>query len=317
MMHSALPSGENPLPVIRSFLAQSPAKPLIVILGPTASGKTSFSISLAKEIQSEGLQPEIVNGDSRQLYKFLDIGTAKITEKEMEGIPHHLFSILDPKQPSTIADYQRDAMKMIENIQSRGGIPMLVGGSMLYISSIIDGLQPVSSDPALREKLGNEYDLDAGKTLHARLASVDLESAAGIPVQDKTYLVRAMEIFESTGVPKSEQKKKSECPYDLLIFGIDLPREELYERINARTAAMFDHGWIDEVESLKERGYSSSDPAMQSHGYKALFQYVEFGGDLGEMEKQIATQGRQYAKRQLTLWRGDPRIQWITPRSIH
>ncbi len=314
MMTSSHPSAQNWQSTLRGFLDVQVKRPLIVVLGPTASGKTGFSILLAHQLGKEGLKPEIVNADSRQVYEFLDIGTAKITQPEMERVPHHLLSVLDPKEELTIAKYQKDAMAAIDEIHSRGGLPILVGGSMLYLSAIIDGLQPVSSsDPAVRERLSREYDADAGVTLMKRLKEVDPQSAAGIPRQNKVYVLRALEIFESTGTPKSSQLKRSSCQYDLLIFGIDRDRMELNERIDARTKHMLDSGWIDEVKALKDRGYGAADPGMKSHGYREIFEYLERGGDVEELSDKISLNVRHYAKRQRTWWKGDERISWIKP----
>ncbi len=153
--------------LVRKFLESKPKNPLIAVLGPTASGKTGFSIELARELASQfNRKAEIVNADSRQIYKFLDIGTAKITESDMKGVPHHLFSLLDPKEEVSIAWYQKKVFETIDTIYAKNSIPLLVGGSMLYLSSIIDGLTPVaSSDPGIRERLNREYEIDGGVTL--------------------------------------------------------------------------------------------------------------------------------------------------------
>ncbi len=260
--------------LLADFLGKNPQKPLITVIGPTASGKTNFSILLAHHLQTLGFVPEIINADSRQVYTHLDIGTAKITEKEMEGIPHHLLSVLDPKEECTIAWFKTEVEKTIARLHSEKKIPILVGGSMLYVSAIVDGLEPMQADPELRDRLSKEYDADAGMTLFKRLEEIDPDSAATIPQENKKYVVRALEIFESTGVPKSKAIKKSASPYDNLIIGIDRDKEELNERIALRTEAMFQAGWIDEVKSLMERGYSKDDPAMQSHGYREIIEFL-------------------------------------------
>ncbi len=310
-------------------MSLKPKKPLIVFLGPTASGKTGLSIRIATSVASQQRSVEIINADSRQCYKFLDIGTAKITKEEMKGIPHHLLDVLDPKEECTISWYAREATNMIDAIHARGNIPMLVGGSMLYLSAIIDGLQSMTaSDPAIRKRLSDEYDVDAGVALHARLSKVDPESALVIPRQNKVYLLRALEIFETTGKPKSAQKSKSSCPYDLLIFGVDADPEVLRTRINERTAAMLKSGWTEEVQSLLERGYTAEDPGMKSHGYRDIADAMSVETPRGgvsvdtvpktlqrsvstDLTEKIASQIRRYAKRQRTWWRGDGRIRWI------
>lgn len=304
--------------LLRQFLNGMPAKPLIAIVGPTGSGKTAFSIRLSHELESLGLHPEVVNADSRQFYRNLDVGTAKITPEEMEGVPHHLLSVLDPNEECSIAWFQREAGKVIADIHARGHIPLLVGGSMLYVSALIDAYEPVAApDAELRERLSREYDQDAGETLVRRLAEVDPESAAAIPRENKVYVIRALEIWETTGKPKAEALKKGEGPYDLLMFGMQVDPEELKKRVTERAVAMLQGGWIEEVKLLREFGYGHDDPAMESHGYREILAALERGDvDREKLAKDIATKTRQYAKRSLTWWRRDSRIHWVTPPSI-
>jgi tRNA dimethylallyltransferase len=315
-----LSEAQNPINIVQGFLRGAPKRPLIVIVGPTASGKTAMSIDIASSIETAAtVQAEIINADSRQFYKYMDIGTAKIRPEEMHGIPHHLLSVLDPKEPCSIAWFQKEAAKVIDEIHSRGNIPILVGGSMLYVSAIVDGLQPLPSDPALRKRLSEEYDIDQGVTLHRRLAEIDPVSAASIPRENKVYLLRALEIYEQTGKPKSAQKIKAVSPYDLLMFGMDVPRVDLNERINCRTQAMFDAGWIDEVRRLLDLGYSADDPGMRSIGYREIAEYVgnqrnqsnQGVENIEDLTTVIATKTRAYAKRHMTWWRRDARIRWI------
>jgi tRNA dimethylallyltransferase len=302
--------------LLTSFLGEA-RKPLIVILGPTASGKTNFSLRVAQELRRHGRQAEIVNADSRQLYRHLDIGTAKIRSEEMQRIPHHLLSVLDPKEEVTIAWYKQRAVRVIREILARSNVPLLVGGSMLYLSAVIDGLEPLSpADPELRERLSCEYDRDGGELLAAKLESVDPEGAKQIHKQNRTYLVRALEIYELTGVPPSKQRRRTPCSFDLLILGIALPREELTVRIAQRTKAMLDGSWIEEVRRLLDRGYSVSDPGLKSQGYRAVVSF--FGGKLTRerLEDEINRNVRQYAKRQMTWWHRDPRIHWISSEAL-
>lgn len=287
--------------------------PLLVVLGPTASGKTSFSIDAALFLKCHGYTMEIINADSRQLYRALDIGTAKITDEEMHGVPHHLLSVLDPREPVTVAWYQREALRVIDDVLRRGAIPMLVGGSMLYLSSVIDGLALVEqSDPAVRRRLEEEYDRDAGVTSWAMLAERDPESAANIPRENKVYVVRALEIIALTGKKKSEQRHRRASPYDLFIMGIDQPRDILARRIIERTRAMFDRGWIAEVQKLMDRGYDERVPAMQSHGYREIMQALRSDiVDVDQLIDVISDHAIAYAKRQRTWWRNDDRIHWL------
>lgn len=283
---------------------------LRVVLGPTASGKTAFSIRLAHELGNA----EIVNADSRQLYKHLNIGTAKITAEEMEGIPHHLLDVLDPYEEATVGWYQAEANKVIDDILTRGKIPLLVGGSMLYVSAVIDNLSLAPlADAARRERLLAEYDADDGKTLHARLRQLDPASAVVIHQNNKPHLVRAVEICELGGQAKSQSISQSQ--QDLKIYGMQWARPQLAERINKRTQQMFEQGWPEEVESLLAAGYGPEAPAMKSHGYKEIMHYLTVGEpkSLTELQEAIAAKSRQYAKRQLTWWRNDERIEWVEP----
>ncbi len=289
---------------------------LIVILGPTASGKTGYSIDLAKKIGNV----EIVNADSRQLYRYLDIGTAKIKPEEMEEIPHHLIDVLDPKDEVSVGWYQTEANKIISEIRDRGNVPILVGGSMLYLSSITDGLSmaPTPTEE-LRQKLIDEYDKDQGKSLHERLREIDSESAAKIHQNNKPRLVRAVEIFELTEKAKTKASPQTELrPRDdqvreeIKIIGIEQPRDELHKRINERTRMMFAAGWVDEVRELMDKGYGIDDPGMKSCGYREIIEAIKSGSiDEEELIEVISAKTRQYARRQLTWWRGDNRIKWL------
>ncbi len=296
---------------LRTFL-QTARVPLLVVLGPTASGKTSASIDIAQWLGLElGVTADIVNADSRQCYRHLDIGTAKIRPEHMHGIAHHLFSVLDPKDECTIAWYQREATSMIDAIHKRGNVPMLVGGSMLYISAIIDGLQPIAGDADIRKQLECEYEQDAGQSLHRKLSAIDPQSAASIPRQNKVYLMRAMEIYRSTGRSKTEGLRRVDCPYDTLLLGMYRERKELCAAIDTRTTSMLQSGWIDEVRSLLDKGYTSSDAGLVSHGYREIALAILAGDDPMNLDTVIAAKTRQYAKRQMTWWRGDERIGWI------
>ncbi len=290
-------------------LVERSSKPLIVVLGPTASGKTGFSIELADHLK----KAEILNGDSRQLYKFLNIGTAKITEEEKKGIPHHLFGVIDPHEDVTIAQYKEMATKVIDDCHARGVVPILVGGSMLYISAVVDGLDPLPpADPAIREKLEAEWDKDDGWTLYDKLVEIDPVTAKSFEKQNKRYVVRAMELYEMTGHKPSELKKTIPPPYDILQFGMYWPRETLTKRIDERTHQLLKSGWIEEVEGLLDKGYTVADPGMKSHGYREIMQWLSSEDrDPRALEDVIAAKTRQYAKRQMTWWEPDERILWI------
>jgi len=314
---------------------KSTNSPLIVILGPTASGKTSFSIDVAKFINNAAAEDrdlplrnniaEVVNADSRQLYRGLDIGTAKITEKEMEGVPHHLIDILDPNEEAAAGWYQTEASRVIGEIRERGNTPLLVGGSMLYLSTITDDLSmnAPTPDPETRSRLMAEYDQDDGETLYKRLCEIDPDTAARIHQNNQPRLIRAVEICELLGhkpqassVPRTELRPRDQTDQsdssDILIFGIQCPREELIERINKRTELMFESGWIEEVQGLIDQGYTAQDYGMKSTGYREIVEYLSSeNGDLSQLKETIAAKTRQYARRQMTWWKRDDRINWV------
>lgn len=283
--------------------------PLVVIVGPTASGKTGLSLAIAKTLGNA----EIVNADSRQLYQYLNIGTAKIRPEDMQNIPHHLIDVLDPKEPVSIAWYQEHARRVIEEIRGRGNIPILVGGSMLYVSSVIDGLIPLPSDPELRKRLEKEAATDEGaKSMHARLKEIDPEAAADIHPNNKVYLVRAMELAMLHEAAPTVVKKRNTTDDDLLIFGTRMEKEILKKNISTRIDAMFADGWINEVRSLLDRGYTKNDPAMESSGYREIIAALESETtDDPVLRKTILDSTMRYAKRQVTWWRHDGRIHLI------
>ena len=305
----------------------SSTKPLIVIVGHTASGKTGFSIDLAlklKKLCAEQTLPwkdvEITNADSRQFYKGFDIGTAKITGEEKRGVVHHLLDVLDGKEPVTISWFKKEAEKCIAECHTRNVIPILVGGSMLYISSIIDGLEPVDAvDHEKRKALSDAYDVDHGLSLWKKLSELDPDGAAGIERRNKMYVIRAMEIVESTGKPLAQVKTQNPCPYDLFLYGLSFEPEERAKRINERTRQLLESGWVEEVQKLMAAGYDPMDPAMISHGYREISSKLKTQSselninkdEIRVLAEEISAKTRQYAKRQVTWWKNDARIHWL------
>lgn len=315
--------------VLTSHCAKS-AKPLVVVLGPTASGKTAFSLKIANHIHTHAAEvhepplhgrrmAEIINADSRQLYRGMDIGTAKISRQEMSGIPHFLLDVLNPNEEVTAAWYKGEASRIIDDILQRGNVPVLVGGSMLYISALIDGLEFVAaSDPFLRQELEDQYDADEGVTLYEQLMEHDPATALAFSKNNKPYVIRAMEILRATGLKPSEAKSKGTCPWDVLIFGMQWPRGELAARITARTRQMLGAGWVEEVRSLLDCGYTIDDLGMKSHGYREIAEAIlsQEEIDTDRLTEVIAAKSRQYAKRQMTWWRADPRITWLDAAEV-
>jgi len=293
-------------------------RPLIVILGPTAGNKTSFAVDLAQVIttapafeKGEWKGAEIINADSRQLYKHLDIGTAKTMAEEMQGIPHHLIDVLDPKDQLTAAWYKARAQKTIAEIVGRKNVPLLVGGSMLYISAVVDDLQFVApAAPSIRRAMEEEYERDNGASLYKRIEEEDPATAKSFHRRNKPYVIRAAELLAS-GKKPSAVKKKGMSPYNLLMYGMEWDRDALNARIRARTKLMLERGWIEEVEGLLDRGCLPADPGMKSEGYREIMAYLRGEMEKDELEELIVTRTRQYAKRQMTWWGKDQRIRWI------
>ncbi|NQV12969.1 MAG: tRNA (adenosine(37)-N6)-dimethylallyltransferase MiaA [Parcubacteria group bacterium] len=272
---------------------------LIVILGPTASGKTGLSLSLAQNFNGQ-----IISADSRQIYRGMDIGTDKTTDSD---IPHHLIDIANPDEEFTLSDYQQAAFKIIESEPTK--LNFLVGGTGLYISAIVDNLQIPAVKPD--EKLRSKLQKMSSKKLLAELKKLDPVSAQKIDPQNKRRLIRAIEVCQVTGQPFSEQTTKGEPRVEALQIGLDVPREKLYTRINQRVDEMITAGLVDEVKNLLAKGYSKDLPAFSGIGYKEIISYLEKEISLDEATELIKRNTRRYAKKQLTWFRRDKNIRWV------
>ena len=283
---------------------------LIALLGPTAVGKTALAIQLAS-----ALNAEIVSVDSRQVYRYMDIGTAKPTLEERAAVRHHLVDCVDPDEAFSAAEFQRLADQAIEDIQTRNRRVLLVGGSGLYFRAIVDGLfKTPPIPPELRTRLREELEARGAAAMHARLAQVDPQAAARIHPNDAVRIMRALEVYEATGVPISQQQRQwhqAQPRYPFRAFVLHRPRSELYERIHRRVDAMLDQGLVQEVQALLDRGYSRELRSMQSLGYREIIEYLEGHCDLETAVEQLKQNTRRYAKRQLTWFRGDSRLQWV------
>ena len=288
-------------------------QPLLIVLGPTAVGKTAFAVELA-----DALNAEIISGDSMQFYRYMDIGTAKIRPAEMLSaggrlIPHHLIDILNPDEPMSVADFQAMAKTKIAEIAARGRLPMVVGGTGLYLQALADDYalsEAAPSDEALRAKLHADYLRLGAEAMHRRLAEVDAASAAVISCNDEKRLLRALEFFQLCGRPISEQGRAAQSPYNLLLIGLNRERAELYRRIEKRVDIMLAEGLTAEVQMLLDMGYTEECKPMQGLGYRQICQYLRGGLSLGEAADLIKRDTRRFAKRQLTWWRRDSRICW-------
>ena len=288
--------------------------PLLVIVGPTAVGKTKVSVELAERIGGE-----IVSADSRQVYRFMDIGTAKPAPTDMRRIPHHMIDVVNPDEEYTAADYSRGAHVAIKSIFEKGRIPIMVGGSGLYIRAVIDGIFPgPGSDTKIREKLEKEAEESELSSLYDRLCKVDPVASSRIHPNDKRRIIRALEIFEATGRPISllqEQGKKKEPKYNTVMIGLNRPRKELYGRIEERVEEIFDHGFIEEAKRLLEKGYEESLISMEALGYREVIKFLNGGIMLDLAKRKVKQNTCHYARRQLIWFRKDKRITWFNIRN--
>lgn len=289
--------------------AQTEPRPLVVVLGPTASGKTGLGIALAQRFGGE-----IVSADSRQIYRRMDIGTAKPTPADRAAVPHHLIDIVDPDQTFTLAEYQRAAYAAIDDIHARGGLPLLVGGTGQYLSAVAEGwgIPEVPPNPELRTELEAYAAEHGAEALHARLQQHDPEAAARIDSRNMRRVVRALEVCLETGTPISALQRKAPPPYRLCQIGLTLPRQALHERINRRVSAMIDAGLADEVRALLEAGYTWDLPSMSGLGYAQWRPYFSGEQSLTATVDAIRQATRAFARRQMTWFKGhDTGILWL------
>ena len=292
----------------------SPAGKVIAIVGPTSAGKTALALALA-----EHMPIEVVSADSRTVYRWMDIGTAKPTLEERRQLPHHLIDVVDPDEPYTLAVYQRQALEAIERISQRGRVPLLVGGAGLYVSAVCEGLAlpDVPPDPAFRAHLETRARVEGWQSLQAELARVDPESAVRIDPKNVRRVIRALEVFSATGRKFSEfQTPAPDWPVSCVLIGLRLDRDVLNARIAARIDAWIAGGFIDEVRGLLERGYSPSLPSMSGLGYREVAQYLSDVLDLATAVAQFKNATRQYAKRQMTWFAARPAVHWLDADAI-
>ena len=286
-------------------------KPLIVLTGPTAVGKTSLSIALAKAVNGE-----IISADSMQVYQKMDIGSAKIRPEEMDGVKHYLVDVLDPKEDFHIVKFQQMAKTAMEKIYAKGKIPILVGGTGFYIQAVtkdIDFTQARQEDSyrkdleLLAEEKGSEY-------LHEMLKKVDPKSAEVIHAHNVKRVIRALEFYHQNGTPISahnEEQKQNESPYALAYFVLNMPRELLYQRIDLRVDQMLEEGLLEEVKALQKEGCHRGMVSMQGLGYKEILAYLEGEYPLEEAVRILKRDTRHFAKRQLTWFRRESEVVWV------
>ncbi len=285
--------------------------PVLVLVGPTAIGKTDLSLKLANMFNCE-----IISMDSMQVYKYMDIGTAKVTLEERQGIPHHLIDLVYPDESYDAKQFVDDALQKIVQITKRGGTPLITGGTGLYLKSLLEGMfDEISSFPHLRQNLQERFQREGAKVLHDELSLCDCSSALRIHLNDTHRLLRALEIYHGTGISWSEHIQKQEKNREkrfvnILQLGLTCDRTLLYDRINARTRIMFQHGLIDEVSSLLKQGYHKGLPSMQAIGYRHIVQFLEGNWTMEDAEKLLSRDTRRYAKRQYT-WFKNKNLQWF------
>lgn len=284
---------------------------LFILTGPTAIGKTELSIDLARELKGE-----IVSCDSMQIYKHMDIGTAKVTKEEAAEIKHHMVDLVEIDEEYTVADYRRDASEIISNLNNEGKLPIVTGGTGLYINSLVYELNfaQVAPDEELRSRYESIAESKGNDYLHDLLREIDLNSAKKIHPNDVKRVIRALEIYELTGKTMTEYSKgfrKENDKYNLAMVCLDMDREKLYERINYRVDLMLEDGLIEELEKILDMGYDKDAIALQGIGYKEIISYLEGDISLEKAINDIKQGSRNYAKRQLTWFRRDKRMKWF------
>jgi tRNA dimethylallyltransferase len=281
-----------------------PAPPVVAVVGPTGSGKSDLAVSLALELDGE-----VINADSMQFYRGMDIGTAKITAAERRGVPHHLLDILDVTEEASVSDFQQQARELIAGIHARGKRAILAGGSGLYVRAALDVLEFPGTDPAIRRRLEAELEAAGPAPLRARLEAVDPVSAGRLG--DARRIIRALEVFELTGRPFSSFMPTREYFQPAVQIGLEVDREQLRERLARRVHAMVDSGLLDEVRKLDAAGLRLGRTAPRALGYAQFLKVLDGESDPAQAAEETIVATRQFARRQLTWFRADPRIHWL------
>jgi tRNA dimethylallyltransferase len=286
--------------------------PVLAVVGPTAAGKSDLAVALAQRL-SQSRVVEIVNADSMQLYAGMDIGTAKLPPRERGGIVHHLLDVWPVTRSAAVAEYQTMARAVIADVHARGAVPMLVGGSGLYLRAALDHLEFPGESPAVRARLNRELDEDGPAVLHARLAALDPAAAAAILASNGRRIVRALEVIEITGAPFTARMPGFDAVYDVTQIGVD--RADLDERVDLRVDVMAEGGLVDEVRALSRVGLRGSPTAGKALGYAQILAVLDDAGsvtgDLAEAWAVTKRATRRFARRQRSWFRRDPRVQWL------
>ena len=286
---------------------------IIAVVGPTASGKTALAIEIAKEFNGE-----VVSCDSMQIYKHMDIGTAKPTIEEQQQVKHHMIDIVEPYENYSVAEFTKRARECIDDVVARGKVPIVAGGTGLYFDSIVENIvfPDIPNDPKVREEMIEMADLCGNQVVHDLLAQKDPQAAAKIHPNNLRRVIRALEICHVTGrtFTAVNADSKREPIYDTLIFGLDIDREFLYDRINNRVDQMLAEGLLEEVQGLRDMGIDRDTTAMQAIGYKEFLEFLDGRATYYEAVDKIKMESRRYAKRQLTWFRRNSGINWVEPK---
>lgn len=287
----------------------SASQPLLVIVGPTAVGKTALSLALAQRFNGE-----IISADSRQIYRGLDIGTAKATPQEQALVPHYMIDVAEPNEVVTLAEFQERAYQSIEAIHQREKLSLLVGGTGQWVKAVVEGwgIPRVPPDPAFRAELEARAAREGAATLHAELATVDPTAAQKLDARNVRRVIRALEVYHKTGLPITEHQRKRPPSYQILQLGLTMPREKLYHRIDRRIDQMMTQGLLSEVKQLVDAGYSWHLPAMSGLGYRQIGQYLRQEISLSAAIALIKKETRRFVRQQYNWFRlTDPQIEWF------
>lgn len=291
-------------------------QPLIILTGPTASGKTALSVELAKRIGGE-----IISADSMQVYRHMDVGSAKVTKEEMDGVPHHLIDVLDPQDAFNVVVFQEMAKEAMEKIRANGHIPIVAGGTGFYIQALLNDIDFTENDGDMeyRQSLETLAAEQGAEVLHEKLRQVDPASAEAIHANNIKRVIRALEFYEKTGKRISEhneEERKKESPYQFAYYVLNMERERLYQRIDMRVDLMMEHGLEDEVKKLKAMGCTRDMVSMQGLGYKEILDYLNGEISLDEAVYILKRDTRHFAKRQLTWFKREREVTWINQETF-
>lgn len=290
-------------------------KPIVYVIGgPTASGKSKLAVELAKKVNGE-----IISADSMQIYKEMNIGTAKVNKEEMQGVQHYLVDFVSPDERYSVSNFKKDAEKAIEKILEKGKTPIVVGGTGLYIDTLINGVEfaSIKEDLEYRNAMLERAQKEGNKVLHDELAKIDKEAAEKIDMNNVRRVIRALEIYKITGKTKTklDEESRKETKYDYRVYGIEWDREELYRRIEKRIDIMLEEGLVEEVKNVMSK-YTISKTALQGLGYKEVIEFLNNDISYDEMVDKLKMETRRYAKRQLTWFRRNKEIKWYDINNI-